>query len=65
MVDFDENKIAAAIFKEFTEVKREDGDQAKQLSGKVVQLPNKRFENKIPSVENIQDIVEEILLRNG
>ncbi len=65
VVDFDENKIAAAILKALTEVKRENGDQAKQLSGGVVKLLNERFEDEIPSVENIQDLVEEVLLRNG
>ncbi len=65
VVDFDENKIAAAILKALKAVKRGDEEQAKQLSEEVVTLLNLRFEDKIPSVENIQDLVEEALIRNG
>jgi len=65
VVDFDENKIAAAILKALKAVKRGDGDLAKRLSEEVVRLLNLRFEDKIPSVENIQDLVEEALIRNG
>jgi ribonucleoside-diphosphate reductase alpha chain len=65
VVDFDENKIAAAILKALKAVKRGDEDLAKQLSEEVVRLLNERFEDKIPSVENIQDLVEEALIRNG
>jgi len=46
-------------------VEREDGDLARELSEDVVRLLNERFEDKIPSVENVQDIVEEVLIRNG
>jgi anaerobic ribonucleoside-triphosphate reductase len=63
VVDFDENKIAAAILKALKAVKRGDEDLAKQLSEEVVRLLNERFEDKIPSVENIQDLVEEALIR--
>ena len=65
VVDFDENKIAAAILKALKAVKRGDGTLAKQLSEEVVRLLNERFEDKIPSVENIQDLAEEALIRNG
>jgi ribonucleoside-diphosphate reductase alpha chain len=65
VVDFDENKIAAAIFKALKAVKKGDGDRAKRLSEEAVALLNERFEDKIPSVENIQDLVEEALIRNG
>jgi ribonucleoside-diphosphate reductase alpha chain len=65
VVDFDENKIAAAILKALKAVKRGDGELAKRLSEEVVRLLNIRFEDKIPSVENIQDLVEEAPIRNG
>jgi ribonucleoside-diphosphate reductase alpha chain len=65
LVSFDETKIAGAIFKALEAVKRGDGDVAKQLSEDVVLILDERFEDKIPSVENIQDIVEEVLIRNG
>jgi ribonucleoside-diphosphate reductase alpha chain len=65
IVSFDENKIAVAILKALKAVKREDGDLARELSEDVVRLLNERFEDKIPSVENVQDLVEEVLIRNG
>ena len=65
LVSFDETKIADAIFKAFKAVERDDEDLAKELTIDVVRLLNERFEGMIPSVENIQDIVEEVLIRNG
>ena len=65
IVGFDETKIAGAILKALKAVQRGDGDLARELSGDVVKLINERFEDKIPSVENVQDLVEEILIRNG
>ncbi|MBE0512072.1 vitamin B12-dependent ribonucleotide reductase [Candidatus Bathyarchaeota archaeon] len=65
MVDFDQTKITNAILKALTAVERRDGDLAKNLSNETVKLVNERFEGKIPSVENVQDIVEEVLIKNG
>jgi ribonucleoside-diphosphate reductase alpha chain len=65
IVSFDENKIADAILKALTAVKREDGDLARKLSAEVVRLLNERFEDKIPGVENVQDLVEEVLIKKG
>jgi len=65
IVSFDENKIAGAILKALKAVQREDGDLARKLSEDVVRLINERFEDKIPSVENVQDLVEDVLIRNG
>jgi ribonucleoside-diphosphate reductase alpha chain len=64
-VSFDENKIAAAILKALNAVQKGDEKLARQLSEDAVQLINKRFETKIPNVENVQDIVEEVLIKNG
>lgn len=63
-VFFDESKIAAAILKALKAVQKEDEELAEQLSKDAVQLINKRFQKKIPNVENVQDIVEEVLIRN-
>jgi len=65
IVCFDETKIAGAILKALKAVEMEDGDLARELSEDVVRLINERFEDKIPSVENVQDLVEEVLIRNG
>ena len=65
IVDFDQKKITNAILKALTAVERGDGDLAKRLSNEVVKLVNERFEGRIPGVENVQDIVEEVLIKNG
>ncbi len=62
---FDQRKITDAISKAFAEV-RGAVDEAvpKGLSDQVVAKLNERFANKTPSVEEIQDIVEDTLVRN-
>lgn len=65
LVSFDETKISDAIFKALTAVEKADEKSAKELTVDVVGLLNERFADKIPSVENVQDIVEEVLIRNG
>jgi ribonucleoside-diphosphate reductase alpha chain len=65
IVRFDETKITNAILKALKAFERGDGDVAKRLSEDVVKLINERFENKIPNVESVQDIVEEVLIRDG
>jgi len=64
IVDFNQKKITDAIFKAIQAVEAEDGKLAKKLSDQVVKIINKRFLNKIPTVEDIQDIVEEVLIEN-
>jgi ribonucleoside-diphosphate reductase alpha chain len=64
-VSFDESKIDAAILKALKAVQKGDEKLARQLTVDVVGLINERFEAKVPSVENVQDIVEEVLIRNG
>jgi len=70
IVDFDKQKITEAIFKALT-VAGEGGKRtARRLANQVVELLNKRQEKKkkqeeIPTVEKIQDIVEEVLILEG
>ncbi len=64
-VSFDESKISNAIFRALSSVKKGDKELALKLTGDVVGLLNQRFEEKVPSVENIQDLVEEVLIQNG
>lgn len=64
IVDFDQHKITQAIFKAMKAVGREDEKLAQDVSDKVVQVLNNKFHPKsIPAVEEIQDIVEEVLIR--
>jgi len=65
IVKFEVEKITNAIHKAFLAVKRKDGKLAQKLSDQVVAIIEERFDGKIPTVENVQDIVEEVLIRNG
>ena len=67
VVDFDKKKIVDAIFKALTATNKGGRGIAHRLSKKVLELLNKRFvaskgEVKIPTVEDVQDIVEEVLI---
>jgi len=66
IVDFDQEKITSAILKALTATRQGDGRRSKQLSNKIVRILNRRFKkDEIPTVEQIQDIVEEILILEG
>ncbi|MCD6148336.1 ribonucleoside triphosphate reductase, partial [bacterium] len=63
IVDFEEKKITKAIFKAITATGETRAERAKELSDKVVKILNRRFKkDEIPTVEQIQDIVEEVLI---
>ena len=63
--DFSQGKITTAISKAIVSVNQKNGKLAQKLSNEVAKFVNERFEGKIPSVENVQDIVEEVLIKNG
>jgi ribonucleoside-triphosphate reductase (formate) len=63
-VKFDSNKIKIAIQKAGKSTGEFDEKIAFKLSLKVLNLAEKKFSNKIPKVEEIQDTVEEILLES-
>ena len=65
IVDFDPRKISSAIHKALVAVKMKDGELAEKLSREVVAVIEERFKDKIPTVEDVQDIVERILIKNG
>jgi len=63
VVDFVQEKISEAIHKAVVATNQGDGDVSKKVSDKVVSLLNRRFKKgEIPSIEQIQDIVEEALM---
>jgi len=63
IVEFDQTRIKDAIFKALTATAQDDGNRAKKLSDRVIQILNRRFKKEeIPQVEQIQDIVEEVLI---
>lgn len=65
IVDFNQDKITVAIGKAIEAVFGEKNEKkARKLSDQVVKILNKKFHPRsIPAVEEIQDIVEEVLIR--
>ncbi|MFH1745233.1 MAG: ribonucleoside triphosphate reductase [bacterium] len=65
ITDFDQKKIASAIYKATESVGQADEYLAEKYAEEVVVKVNEKFhERSIPAVEEIQDIVEEILISN-
>ncbi len=64
-VDFDLNKIEEAIFLAAESVGGKDRDLAQILAGEVHQELSRKFGEKIPSVDDVQDQVEKTLINNG
>lgn len=62
---FEKAKIAAAIEKAFVAVGRSDGRVAEELADKVVSSLERDFKDRIPRVEDIQDVVERVLMEHG
>ncbi len=65
VVDFDKSKIAEAIWKAAKAVGGKDKRLSEQLADKVVIELEKIFKDKIPSVEDVQDVVEKVLIEEG
>jgi ribonucleoside-diphosphate reductase alpha chain len=65
IVDFEPNRIKGAIHKAFIAVELTDGQKAEILTREIVNLINGKFAEKIPSVEDIQDLVIEVSRREG
>ncbi len=64
IVPFNEEKIAIAIEKAGKATGEFDFEQANELAKKVVNNADKNIKDEIPQVEQIQDIVEDVLLRS-
>jgi len=66
IVDFDQEKITNAILKAIVAVGEEKKVRAKNLSDLVVKELEKKYNtHKIPTVEEIQDVVEKVLIEKG
>lgn len=65
IVKFDVQKITDAIIKAGQATGEFDKEVAQNLTVKVLSLSQQLFENKMPTVEKIQDIVEEVLLTSS
>jgi ribonucleoside-triphosphate reductase len=64
LVKFNADKITGAIVKACTATGEFDMKEARKLTIKVLNLAEQLFNGKILSVEEIQDIVEEVLLQS-
>lgn len=65
IVPFNKEKIAEAIFKAAQSVGGENKYLAEDLAEAVTLYLEKKFQSKTPSVEEIQDIVERVLIKTG
>lgn len=64
-VEFDISKIATAIFKAAKVLGGNDREMADELAAQVEEYLVEKCHNNVPSVEEIQDAVEKILIENG
>ena len=63
---FDQERITNAVWKAAKAVGGKDREQAKRISDQVLaELKNRFGEDGVPTVEEIQDIVEKLLIENG
>jgi len=65
VADFDSSKINDAIYRAFIAVELGDGEKANAATEDAVQVLEERFKGKIPSVEDAQDVVVEVLKKRG
>lgn len=65
IVPFDKGKIVDAIFKAALSVGGEDRFLAEELAGVVYIFLEKNYQNRIPTIEDIQDMVEKVLIETG
>jgi ribonucleoside-diphosphate reductase alpha chain len=65
IVDFEPTRIRDAIHKAFIAVELSDGKKAEGLTEEIVRLVNEGYPERIPSVENVQDLVVRVLKERG
>ncbi len=66
VVDFDSSKIKVAIVKAFMAIRGGiEPEVLDKLSSQAMETINKQLAEKVPSVEDIQNIVENVLMSNG
>ena len=66
IVPFEPNKIIEAVFKAFKAVEEGHREEAEHISGQLVSILEITCrDGRVPTVEEIQDLVERILIENG
>jgi len=66
IMEFMPEKVKNAIFKAITATKQGNGKKTEKIAESTIKILNRRFKvDEIPTVEQIQDIVEEVLILEG
>lgn len=65
LVEFDRKKIVEAIFAAMQVMGEENKSRSEKITDQVIKKLEERFKDNIPQVEEVQDIVEEILIKEG
>ncbi len=65
LVSFEKKKLINAVLKSAQDVGEEKDIDAENLADLVIELLNHNFKNKVPTVEDVQDIVEKVLIECG
>ena len=66
IVEFEQEKITDAVHKAITSVGHGNGEESKKVSSRVADILGRRFKkDEIPTIEQIQDVVEEVLILEG
>ncbi len=65
LVNFDKSKITSAIFKAVKAVGGKDKKEAARMAELVAEEVKKNFQDSVPSVEDVQDLVEKVLIEEG
>lgn len=65
IAEYDVEKIAEAIYKAMAACGRNDHEESRRIAGLVEKHVEEQYTGTIPSVEDIQDIVEMELMNNG
>jgi anaerobic ribonucleoside-triphosphate reductase len=65
IVDFNPEKIGKAIWAAAKAIGGENKAMAYQLGDEVVRLLNEKFKDQVPTVEQVQDMVEKVLVEDG
>ena len=63
IVPFDVNKIAQAIFRAASSQGGKDYVLSLKIAAEVLERLNEQFEDAVPDVEQVQDLVEKTLIR--
>ena len=66
IVPFNQDRIANAIYRAVVAVGGRDKEKTNELAEQVVKILHEKFsDSNIPHIEDIQDIVEKVLIKNG